>query len=285
MTMPGEIGRVVFRRKGGTIEVVLDAAGDWIAPPRLRDFLSLTCPTGRHAPADGPWGWDQLERAADLLGGTAVPRRYPVADPNTRDCQAPPPAGGSADFAVIQIPHGAVRVDAPDLTQDHDEEQECCGPVLLEAFARYFDVHPDDHTTDVRDWFYKKLGTTWEGGTPPDRMAALAEKLGLNPEVHHPMADDQLKAFIDAGKPVVVCLQAWGDQHHYDKDESGHYVGAIGYDSENVYFEDPWLKRARGYMGWPQFRDRWHDKSEAGDLYRRWGMALWRPQDPARRIE
>ena len=284
--MPGEIGRVVVRQRGGTVEVVLDAAGDWIAPPRLRDFLRVSCPTGRHKPSDGPWGWDQLERAADLLGGTAVPRRVAGADPDVCDGQAPDPEPvGPAEFAVVQIPVGAVRVDAPDLHQDHDDEPECCGPVLLEAFARYFDVAPDDHTTDVREWFYKKLGTTWEGGTPPERMVELAGRLGLNPEVHHPMTVEQLRAFIDAGKPVVVCLQAWGRPEDYAKDDSGHYVGAIGYDSQNVYFEDPWIKRARGYMGWPQFVERWHDRSAAGDSYRQWGMALWRPADPAREIK
>ena len=283
--MPGEIGRVVFHRKGGTIEVVLDAAGDWIAPPRLRDFLRLTCPTGRHKPSDGPWGWDQLERAADLLGGTPVPRAYPGANPDVCDGQAPPPDTGEAHFATIQIPEGAIRADTPDLHQDHDAEQECCGPVLLEAIARYFDVAPDDNVTDVREWFYKKLGTTWAGGTSPKAMENLAVKLGLNPEVRHPMSADQLKEFLDAGKPVVVCVQAWGDQSSYDKDESGHYVGAIGYDTQNIYFEDPWLKRARGYMTWPQFLDRWHDRESDGTVYRQWGMALWRPADPARRIE
>jgi predicted double-glycine peptidase len=280
--MNGEIGRVVFRLRGGTVEVVLDAAGDWVAPPKLKDFLRVSCPVGNHRPGDGPWGWDQLRRAAELLGGTAVPRHWPGASDTDRDAQAEPPDPvGGAEFNTIQVPAGAVRIDAPEL---HQEDGYSCGAVMLEAFARYFEVAPDDNKTDVREWFKAQLGTTKADGTPPKRMEALAQKLGLCPVVRHPMTREEFCGFVDAGRPVICCIQAWGEPDTYAKDESGHYVGGIGYDDQNVYFEDPMIRRGRGYMSWPQFLERWHDKDGDGNPYRCWGMALWRPEDPAHEI-
>lgn len=277
-----EIGRVVFRFQSGIVEIVLTGLGDWLAPPRLREFLRAACPPGRHVPSDGPWGWQQLRRAAELLGGTAVPLREGGASASECDGQASPPVGAQFSHDTTAVPDGVIKIDAPSLEQNDDYS---CGAVLLEAFARHFDVAPDDNDVNVREWFKRKLGTTRSGGTPPPRMEMLARDLGLHPEIRHPMSDDELRESLDAGRPVVCCLQAWGTPAEYDRDESGHYVGAIGYDERNVYFEDSMIRRARGYMGWSQFGERWHDKGADGTPYRRWGMSLWRPDEPAREIE
>jgi predicted double-glycine peptidase len=45
------------------------------------------------------------------------------------------------------------------------------------------------------------------------------------------------------GRPVIVQIQAWGDEGtDYTNDfDDGHYVVAIGFDENYLYFEDPWI--------------------------------------------
>ena len=53
------------------------------------------------------------------------------------------------------------------------------------------------------------------------------------------MSYDDLEGFIDKKKPVICLIQAWNGDSDYDysKDwEDGHYVIAIGYDKNNIYF-------------------------------------------------
>jgi hypothetical protein len=270
-----EIGRVVLARGG--VALTLAADGTWAGPPGAAELLGAVAGPDLNRPSAGPWGWPQLDRAAELLGGTAVPRRLAGADPLARDAQAPLPEAAAA-FATTPVPRGAVKVEVPGLDQDDDYS---CGAVCLAAAARYFDVGPGPADGDPREWFKARLGTTARDGTPPGRLESLARELGLAVEVGRPMSPGRLRAALDAGRPVVCAIQAWGDPAGYPAAESGHYVLAVGYDSEHVYFDDPMVRQARGYMGWNQFVARWHDVDAAGTPYRRWGMALWRADAPA----
>jgi len=202
-----------------------------------------------------------------------------VADGIRGDCLLPLQP---AKFASTVIPDGAIRVNCPKLSQNDDYT---CGVVLLEAFARLFNVAPDDTEVDVREWFKSKLKPSKEYGTSPSSLFELADELDLQPTVYHPMSVAQVKTALNAGCPVMCCVQAWGDSDDYSRAGSGHYIGAIGYDRYRVYFEDPVLKRGRGFMTWGQFVDRWHDVGGDGNEYRQWGMTLWHDEPAATEIE
>jgi len=54
--------------------------------------------------------------------------------------------------------------------------------------------------------------------------------------------------------PVILLLQAWKDEDDstpYAVDfDDGHYVVAIGYDQQYIYFEDPWIIGSIAYMSY-----------------------------------
>jgi predicted double-glycine peptidase len=78
------------------------------------------------------------------------------------------------------------------------------------------------------------------------------------------MTMEELEKLVGEGIPVIVDGQAWRDDKDKEKPwtdvwESGHYMVVIGFDKENVYFEDPSLFGSRGVMTREEFNDRWHD--------------------------
>jgi hypothetical protein len=73
-----------------------------------------------------------------------------------------------------------------------------------------------------------------------------------------------LKKWIDAKRPVIVSIQAWAEKSvNYPADwGDGHYVMAVGYDQENIYFMDPSLLGNYGYIPIGEFVKRWHDRDD-----------------------
>jgi predicted double-glycine peptidase len=86
---------------------------------------------------------------------------------------------------------------------------------------------------------------------------------------------DDLRDFIDKGEPVIVLIQAWAESPvDYSRDwEDGHYVVAIGYDRDNVYFMDPSTLGNYTYLPNREFFDRWHDE-DAGVQLNHFGMII-----------
>lgn len=61
---------------------------------------------------------------------------------------------------------------------------------------------------------------------------------------------------------MIVLIQAWKNDDNltpYPNDFSdGHFVVAIGYDRDYIYFEDPWIHGSLTYMRKQDLFDRWH---------------------------
>jgi uncharacterized protein YvpB len=57
------------------------------------------------------------------------------------------------------------------------------------------------------------------------------------------MLISDLENSIMRGRPIIVQIQAWGDEGtNYTNDfDDGHYVVVIGFDENYLYFEDPWI--------------------------------------------
>jgi hypothetical protein len=52
-------------------------------------------------------------------------------------------------------------------------------------------------------------------------------------------------------------------------------VVAIGWDDGGIYFEDPSIVEARGYLTYAEVDDRWHDVDKYNKHVPRYGMAVW----------
>jgi hypothetical protein len=95
------------------------------------------------------------------------------------------------------------------------------------------------------------------------------------------MTDRQLARCLDRGRPVVIMLQAWpatppltGFRDVWD---TGHWVVAIGHDARGVYFADPSLEGARGFLSHEALAERWHDVEGAEERHtHRYGVEIWR---------
>lgn len=150
-----------------------------------------------------------------------------------------------------------------------------CGAAALRAVAKFWGVGPDDEEE------YIKLCKTTEDGTGANDIVRVAKSLGLRAQSYTGMSLSALKKFIDDGKPVIVALQAWGDEDDYEELESGHYVVAIGYDDHHILFEDPIMKNSRGHLTHDEFCRRWIDvdTEDSKELYH-FGIVIWKNSLP-----
>jgi predicted double-glycine peptidase len=152
----------------------------------------------------------------------------------------------------------AVKVAVPSVVQAEDHT---CGAAALLAICRYYGVGPDDEATIVRD------SQLTQDGSDPVHLLRAIRKYGLTAEEHRGMTDATLRTTLDAKRPVMLAVQAWGE---------GHWVVAIGYDARGVLLEDPWLANARGFLGWRALAKRWHDiEGEPPVPLVRYGLAVW----------
>lgn len=169
------------------------------------------------------------------------------------------------------ISANAIKVQVPDTRQGEDYT---CGASALQAVCGFFGVGPEEEYEYVEDM---KMGTN---GSDPEHICRAAKKYGLRLLEIQPMNVGQLKQFLKEGKPIIIMLQAWKEDPkiNYKTDwKDGHWVVAIGYDKDGVYFEDPSLAAIRGFINFKELELRWHDiagpKNIKVDHY---GLVIWK---------
>jgi predicted double-glycine peptidase len=130
-------------------------------------------------------------------------------------------------------------------------------------------------------------------GSHPDQIRRLAKKYGLECREYEKMNFAKLRAELRQRHPVLLMIQAWGRQKRrgrmrprldYRNDwKDGHWVVAIGYDSEAIFIEDPSLQAVRGYLRDHELDLRWRDTGRHGKHKDHYGIAIWHPhtQDSA----
>jgi predicted double-glycine peptidase len=148
-----------------------------------------------------------------------------------------------------------------------------CGVQALQTVMTYYGVEMD------RDELMRTLGTTEEGGTPPQAMIAAAQSYDFEVKSGTQWSLNQLKQYVDAGTPVIVLLQAWADRYMTFDDwrrdwDNGHYAIVIGVNKDVLLFEDPATIR-RTWLREREFLARWHDMdTKTGEKYEHFGMVL-----------
>lgn len=151
-----------------------------------------------------------------------------------------------------------------------------CGVASLQSIFGYYGQ-------DYRgDKLASALKTTSQNGTDYRDIIRVALINGYRAQKYDGMTVDQLKAYIDAQTPVLLVIQAWpGKTVDWSKDwKDGHYVVAIGYDSDNIYFMDPATMGNYTYIPVDEFLARWHDKDQRGKKLINFGIVI-DGKDPA----
>jgi predicted double-glycine peptidase len=150
-----------------------------------------------------------------------------------------------------------------------------CGAAALRSICAYYGCAPASEAELVA-----AMGFGEDGSDPAHVLRAVA-RYGLHHREYRPMTDRQLARCLDRGRPVLIMLQAWPDvappAGFANVWDSGHWVVAIGYDARGVYFMDPSIDGARGFLTHDALAERWHD-IEGGDAHHvhRYGVAIWR---------
>ena len=143
-------------------------------------------------------------------------------------------------LAEEEIPAGAIKIDLPSVEQ---QKTYTCGGAALRAVAELHGVGPDKEVH-----FEKLLKSNYDDGTTPESIVKIGKLLGLRPVAKTGMTVKELVRYLDNQCPVICAMQAWGEPHNYHKSSSGHYVVAIGFTKDRIYFEDPSIKGSRGYL-------------------------------------
>ncbi len=144
------------------------------------------------------------------------------------------------------------------------------------SVCRYFGVGPD-----TLDEFVEVLGTNERTGTYYKNIVAYARRMGLDAYSEYDMTAEQLQDLVSTGSPVICSIQAHAnDPSVYDdpdSNEDGHYVVAVGFDRENIYFMDPSIRNRRGFLTWRDFEKRWHENEATPDepeVYQHHGIII-----------
>jgi predicted double-glycine peptidase len=177
------------------------------------------------------------------------------------------------------IPRNAIWIALPDTSQQTGYS---CGASCLQSVCHYYGLGKEDEWEFVDDMKFDH-----DEGSHPFQVKRLAQAYGLKFKEYQPMTMEQLKRELLSRKPVMLMIQAWGikrgEEDYRESYEGiwgeGHWVVAIGYDREGVFFEDPSLQAVRGFMAYAELEERWHDvgpkpKKEHIDHY---GLVLWKP--------
>lgn len=173
---------------------------------------------------------------------------------------------------AVTLSYVARVIELPNVVQATDYT---CGAAALLAVGSYYGVGPAREREVVRDMGFG------EEGSDPAHLVGAARAYGLHVREYRGMTDRQLVRCLDRGRPVVLMLQAWPEKGPVagfrDVWDSGHWVVAIGHDARGVYFADPSLEGARGFLGHGALAERWHDIEgvEERRTYR-YGVAMWR---------
>jgi predicted double-glycine peptidase len=131
-----------------------------------------------------------------------------------------------------------------------------CGPAALQAVLAYYGIAVRE------DELSAAMGASSENGTTPEAIVSAARAHGLDAELRENLSVDDLRAELDANRPVIVEMQAWTDSPHVDwaSDwDDGHYAVLVAFEGDELVFEDPSVLGSRAQLPRREFETRWHD--------------------------
>jgi predicted double-glycine peptidase len=118
-----------------------------------------------------------------------------------------------------------------------------------------------------------------EEGTYIKEIVNFFHLKGFSANVKQNMTTNELFSYIDKNIPVIVMIQAWGNEidfknNYRDCWNDGHFVVVIGYTKKDILLSDPALFNT-GYIPILEFVDRWHDYDEGETKTYQLGIAVY----------
>jgi predicted double-glycine peptidase len=147
-----------------------------------------------------------------------------------------------------------------------------CGPGSVQAVMAYYGENFRE--SDLID----KLKTDKDDGTYLRDMVKFLNANGLTTSLKQNMTTDELFSYINRKIPVIVLIQAWGNEEDFKNNyrtcwDDGHFVVVIGYNEKEVLLSDPAIF-STGYIPIGEFMERWHDVDGKTKTYRL-GLAVY----------
>jgi predicted double-glycine peptidase/phage portal protein BeeE len=187
----------------------------------------------------------------------------------------PEPAPGPTPEKTDTVAENSAKtkaLDLPDLRQSYDYD---CGASATQTVCQFYNVGPA-----TEDEYVQALGTTPEGGTPPEAIVAFLTDLGLGVEARNDLTIPDLAA---AGCPVICCIQDYEeDPADIPEERAGHYVVVAEATDDTVTFQDPSAGRVE--MPTLDFLARWQDTDGQGQFIH-YGVLVRPPQAPRKTIK
>jgi ABC-type bacteriocin/lantibiotic exporter with double-glycine peptidase domain len=161
----------------------------------------------------------------------------------------------------------------PQIRQTYEYD---CGAEALRGVLAF-------HGLDVKEEIILELANTdTKTGTLVDNMLKVLKKHRIKCKAQA-FSVKSLKESINKGSPVILLVQAWsGSSKKINWKNSwlcGHYVIAIGYDKNKIYFADPY-SAFRTYLSYKELESRWRHKDPMENKYVNFGIAVSRPNKP-----
>jgi len=144
-----------------------------------------------------------------------------------------------------------------------------CGASALQSILIYYGYNVRE------DKIMRLAGTTDEYGTPIEGIEKVAKSYGLNVIQKSGLTINDVIGYIEQGYPVLMPIQAWSDEpmDYSTLWDEGHWVIAIGYDHEKIYFEDP-SSVVRATIMFNELNLRWHDIKVDGTKLEHFAMII-----------
>lgn len=154
----------------------------------------------------------------------------------------------------------------PEVRQTYEYD---CGAKALQAVLQYYGIDLSEEK------IMRISGTNQKTGTSISGIIKVLNKNKLKQDARQ-FTLKEIKRYINKKIPVILILQAWTSKKkiNWEKDLSdGHYVIAIGYDKEKIYFEDPY-SIFRTYLTFKELYKRWHSKKNGKKQFVHYGIAV-----------
>lgn len=161
-----------------------------------------------------------------------------------------PASAAQSNGVSAKLPKNLVRVPLCRQSTDYT-----CGVTALQSVLGFYG---DEFRESV---LIEALKANAKDGTEFKNMVSFAKARSYLVKTKFDCSLASLKKFIDRKIPVICLIQAWPDKkvNFADDWDDGHYVVAVGYDKDNVYFMDPSTLGHYTFIPVKEFLQRWHD--------------------------
>lgn len=160
-----------------------------------------------------------------------------------------------------------------------------CGTTCVQMLMNWLFPYEGDLNLAA---YEEALGTTEDAGTPPESIVRFLAESGVAAREKENSTVDELTAALDAGRPTLMCIQAWssaedGSYNTAAPSDSetylteGHWVICVGYQqTENgrrFFFNDPACV-GHCLLDEAELDARWIDMDGAGRVYDHYGIEI-----------